>query len=329
MLKKTAIALAVAGMIVPLASQAAGPTVYGKLFVGLDKSDNGSGASTTNQWDVSGFTSRLGIKGDEDLGGGLSAFYTFEFAVNADTADFGDTLKDADLNAGNRLSYAGLKSSLGSVSIGKQWSAYYDTVGTHSDPTYWVATAALGSLGYAVPYRIANSIKYSNDFGPVHLEADLIANNPKLATDTNSGLDRKAIGASFVGGPLTVAAAMDVTSKDAIGTTDDTKITGVAVAYDLKVVNIHAAIEKKDDGSASTTDTTTVYVGGNAGKFGYAVGYGIQKDDDTVGKQETTPWFYVTYAFSKNTKALLEYRQDSFDVGNDTSDTVLALMVDF
>ena len=66
--------------------------IYGQLDVSVDRvsgiqNQTSSGAGTGNSntaWRLSSNTSRIGLKGSEDLGGGLAAIWQFEQAVNLD-----------------------------------------------------------------------------------------------------------------------------------------------------------------------------------------------------------------------------------------------------
>jgi predicted porin len=69
-------------------------------------------------WDVFNNSSRLGVRGEEDLGGGLSAIYQYEFGV--------DVTEGGNFNS-NRPKWVGLKgSSWGAVTLGTQWTPYYN-----------------------------------------------------------------------------------------------------------------------------------------------------------------------------------------------------------
>ena len=74
-MKKSLIALAVAGVFAAPAAMAADTTIYGQANASFDGVDNGSGGTTTNK--VSSNASRLGVKGSEDIGGGNSAIWQF------------------------------------------------------------------------------------------------------------------------------------------------------------------------------------------------------------------------------------------------------------
>lgn len=100
-------------------------TLYGSIRLSVnyieDKYHGDIDKSKTT--DVHNKASRFGIKGHEDLGNGLTAFYTYEFGVAADKGSIqsGDT---------KRLSYVGLKhDNWGAITLGAQWSPYYNVVG--------------------------------------------------------------------------------------------------------------------------------------------------------------------------------------------------------
>lgn len=83
-----------------------GPTVYGQIDVGVSRTDNG----TTDQFNVQDNASRLGVKGEEDLGG-ITGFYQFEFAVDTSDGD-GGVLNGRDV-------FVGLKGDFGKVYVGR------------------------------------------------------------------------------------------------------------------------------------------------------------------------------------------------------------------
>lgn len=107
--------------------------IYGQLDVSVDRvsgiqHQTSSGAGTTNSntaWRLSSNTSRIGLKGSEDLGGGLAAIWQFEQAVNLDNGAVGS-------GWGNqRNTFLGMKGGFGTV-----------LAGTHDTP-YKLSTASL------------------------------------------------------------------------------------------------------------------------------------------------------------------------------------------
>ena len=122
-MKKSLLAVAALGAFASAAQAQSSVTVYGILdfgFVGSNTrsaNNNGSAAggstsapgvvkTTQGQFsDNAESTSRLGFKGTEDLGGGLSAFFTIETAISPDAQNTIQT----NVSTSNRQTFAGLK----------------------------------------------------------------------------------------------------------------------------------------------------------------------------------------------------------------------------
>ncbi len=107
-----------------------------------------------------------------------------------------------------RVATVGLSGAFGSVNLGNQWGAYYNQVGVHVDPTFWV-----GGAKYYLsdgPLRTPNTIKYSNSFGPVSLEVDA-----RLDDSGKQGGDgHAAAGSIAVNDNITLAAGVDNTNSE-------------------------------------------------------------------------------------------------------------------
>src|SRR5450432_4073471 len=114
-MNKKLIALAVAGAcVVPAAmAQTANPvTLYGRIYVTFESVEaGGSAAGTlTRRERVSDEASYLGVRGTEDLGGGLKAFFQLETGFKAD---------QNDTTFAARNSGVGLQGAWGSVLLGR------------------------------------------------------------------------------------------------------------------------------------------------------------------------------------------------------------------
>jgi predicted porin len=108
-MKKSLIALAVAGAVAAPAAFAATANVdvYGKLNLGVSYiSDQ---PDTTSDIQVTSFSSRIGFKGTEDLGGGLAGIWQIESGINPDEQNGGWA---------SRNSFVGLKGGFGTALIG-------------------------------------------------------------------------------------------------------------------------------------------------------------------------------------------------------------------
>jgi predicted porin len=84
-MKKLLAAAVAAAVIAPASVMAAGPTLYGKLHTVISHNDNnGSGAADYSEWSMSDRSSRVGVKGSEDLGNGMKVGYLIEWAIAMD-----------------------------------------------------------------------------------------------------------------------------------------------------------------------------------------------------------------------------------------------------
>jgi predicted porin len=131
-MKKSTLALAIAAVVGVSTAAQADTTLYGSARPSVDwlnpglrnKSfSNFYGVDNTQNWQVTNNQSRLGVQGSEDLGGGWSANYQFEFAVNMTGG-----IEDFTLNE-NRPKWVGLQSDFGSVTLGTQYTPYYNVLG--------------------------------------------------------------------------------------------------------------------------------------------------------------------------------------------------------
>jgi predicted porin len=133
-MQKKVMALAVAGALsAPVAAfaQASNVQIYGRLNVGLDNyeakgvTQNAAGTladvkGRTRQFDQG---SRLGVRGNEDLGGGLKAIFQIESGVNVDSGTTSTQSGSANSSAGtfaSRDSYVGLEGAFGRLTMGRQ-----------------------------------------------------------------------------------------------------------------------------------------------------------------------------------------------------------------
>jgi predicted porin len=97
-------------------------TLYGTLDEGLNYTSNARGHSAWTMVSGDGAESSFGLKGTEDLGGGLAAIFTLESGFN---------LNSGALNEGGRLfgrqAFVGIQSSSwGTVTLGRQYDATVD-----------------------------------------------------------------------------------------------------------------------------------------------------------------------------------------------------------
>ena len=172
-MKKSLLAVAAIGAFASAAQAQSSVTVYGLLdmgYVGANSRMGGASATAVNQNStvkntssaIAGnveSTSRLGFKGTEDLGGGLSAFFTVEFKLDPDLSSIIDTGA-----TGNRQTFVGLqKKGIGSFAFGTQYTPIQEAASVTD-------AAGLNNL--------AGNLIYSNGVG--------VATLSKLTSTTNT-----------------------------------------------------------------------------------------------------------------------------------------------
>ena len=202
-MKKTLVALAVLGSFAGVASAATSVTLYGTVDAGYEGWSYGKDFSSLNNTFVQGGTSeansKIGVKGQEDLGNGLAATFQLEGDVNADVGS-------ADLF--NRESTVGLKGAFGEVKFGKSKSQMELALGGVV-PGRRVADVDLYSVAAK---RHSNGLFYSYDNAGFSFGAD-VTTKSGAADNTREGFtgEKVAYGARLgytgqVGGNVTLLA---------------------------------------------------------------------------------------------------------------------------
>ncbi|MDB5992682.1 MAG: porin [Herbaspirillum sp.] len=222
-MKKALLALAILSTVAGAASAETSVTIYGIIDVGIDYDHGKAGnaaAGTTPTWaEASGQTSgnRLGFKGSEDLGNGLSAIFTLENGFNAN---------DGTLGNGNRLfgrqSWVGLQGNFGSVKIGRQLSATYLALQT-LDP---FGTSSAGDAQRAYGYGLGKIDPIARSDNTVIYQLPTLAGFDALAGYGFGGqpgnfnkLSTKFAGVNYTMGPLLVVTSFQDTDGVAFSPT--------------------------------------------------------------------------------------------------------------
>src|SRR4029453_11356191 len=176
-MNKKLVAVAVAGMLaVPLAAQAqtANVTLYGRLNLDMEVVNVKQDQPTANNpkeniYRVNSNSSRLGVRGSEALGGGLSAIFQLESAGGAaNGGGLGSTL-------GTRETFVGLQGGWGTLKAGYFLTPYDDihpifgnvptlTTSILGTQALWSNTGWAGNTQYGGAFddRAANSVRYDS-----------------------------------------------------------------------------------------------------------------------------------------------------------------------
>jgi len=306
-MKKSLIALAVLGSFAGVAAAQSSVTLFGILDVGVRHTSNGT---TTKKTEDSGSesTSRWGLRGTEDLGGGLSAGFWLESGINTDNGTSSDTAK-----FWNRRSTVSLVSkTAGELRMGRDYNPIFSQYNAFSP----FGVVGVGSMQQLIPAlggqdrtRSDNTVSYwlPSGLGGVYGEA-MVAAGEGVANNKHTG---GRLG--YLAGPVHLSAAFGETQ---VGVTNSkVKESGLAASFDFGAAKVIGQyLDRKIDSSASRktyqlaataplgnglfkvafTKLTDGSVGGNAKDF--AVGYVHNLSKRTA--------LYTTYARTANTSAM-------------------------
>jgi predicted porin len=159
-MKKSLLALAALGASAGVAHAQSSVTLYGIVDEGFNINTNAGGKHLYNLSSGVLQGSRWGLRGTEDLGGGLQAVFVLEDGFDASTGKFGQ----GGLEFG-RQAYVGLSSNFGALTLGRQYDSAVDYVGPLEVGDQWggYITAHPGDLdNLNNDFRVNNSIKYTS-----------------------------------------------------------------------------------------------------------------------------------------------------------------------
>ena len=251
-MKKSLLAIAAVGAFASTAQAQSSVTVYGILDTSFQGVTTRFGQVKTNLTRFSGegseSTSRLGFRGTEDLGGGTSAFFTAEFALNPTQSNLSG---DANTGLSNRQTFVGLaQKGVGQAAIGTQYTPVHLAV-SRTDAgqqnnmignVIYTTNAAQGNgqttTSYTVRYNNAMTLQTERMAG---FQAYGIYNNNN--NNTNDPATTQAVtnntalglGINYVWQKLNVDAAVNSSKQQTI-----TGTTNTAAA--LPVANTIAAV---------------------------------------------------------------------------------------
>ena len=194
-------------------------TVYGSIDQYYSKLSSGSGASVTALEDGTTLRSRLGFRGEEDLGSGYKAKFQLEQGISADSGATADATRAFD-----RQSWVGFVTPYGDFRMGRQNSAIFYR-GDYID----FSSRTLGSVvnAFGTPSRYDNDFSFiSTRFNGLMFEAHY------ALAETTSGTSNQAVyqtAIDYLNGPVRVGYAGIAGKAPA----------GAAVSQDMKYDNYY------------------------------------------------------------------------------------------
>jgi predicted porin len=201
-MKKSLIALAVLAASGASFAQSS-VTLYGiaDVWFGSSKVEVDGSSLTNTAVDSGGVnTSRWGLKGSEDLGGGLKANFQLEQGFDLSTGAAQDKSK-----AFNRQAWVGLSGGFGEVQLGKVWTSY-DDIRSSANDTFNANIASSFATWVGYSDRTDNGIKYTSPtFGGVSGSLTYALGEDKTATTSASSV--LSLGLQYANGPVFVGFA--------------------------------------------------------------------------------------------------------------------------
>jgi predicted porin len=281
--------------------------------------------------------SRWGLRGTEDLGGGMKAFFTLEsgfdatsgqvnngaaaLASNSPTASTASANTSLDGQLFNRQAFVGLSDSkLGSIAFGRNYAPIFD-ICVNYDP---VQNAQLfsplgfsgtigGGGGVSEDTRVDNSIKYQNKIGAFNFGALYkfggVAGN-------NAAEGGYALNAGYEDGTFGIQGAYEVftdalkTSTSSVAgdvnvTNYDTTAFFIAAKYSFGEATIRGGYEtytlKAPSDSLVSLGVTSI--------FGYSIGNATAASANFSAAEQTTDVWFIggDYNFSRSLNLALGF----------------------
>lgn len=311
-MKKSLVALAVLAASGASFAQSS-VTLYGvaDIWLGSVKTDDGRGTSLTQtKLDSGGVShSRWGVKGSEDLGGGLKANFNLEQGFSLDSGAADDSKQ-----AFSRYAWVGFSGGFGEVKLGKTGTAYDDVSGA-SDAVFDSALSPMnhvfGSTNYN--WNPANTIIYTSPtMGGFAGEFSYsLGENKTVALGASS---IAAVNLTYGAGPL--AAQFGYQKEDANTSSNDTTFTRLGASYDFGVAKLMANYGKVSNvGNVSGADTTDYQIGVDfpvSAALTVSGSYAKSDDNATAGNQSRKGYgIAANYVLSKRTSIYGGYNTNS------------------
>ncbi len=316
--------------------------VYGAAKLSVDMIDTGSKVvgADTDLFKASSNSSRLGFKGAEDLGNGLSTVYQLELGINMDgststvaTGVTNTTTGAVSTTSVNTLSlrntYLGLKGGFGTVLFGThdtpyktatgQFDAFGDSMGDYN--------AIIGNVNGSTIFdlRPIDLIAYTSpSLGGVQVSVAAVLTGTESSNGINSNASAYSAAAVYKSGPLALALAHEIHKNgtttllsDSVATTVAGTKLGAGYAFGgTKLGLVFETLESDLANSTNTRDAVYIAVSQKLGSETIKLAYGNADDGESTAKTGATFMAVgLDHAFSKRTTAYVLYAATDNDAG--------------
>ncbi|WP_334189520.1 porin [Noviherbaspirillum sp.] len=307
-MKKSLLAFTLVGTFAYSAVAQTNVTIYGVADAGIaiNDSDAPTDARTYRLESGQQSGSRLGFRGTEDLGGGLSAIFTLENGFSIDNGQLGQ---------GGRLfgrqAWVGLNGNFGAVKFGRQYNPIRPALES-IDPFALGLAGNMTNVFLAYGERADNTINYSTPkFGG--FSGQVAYSLGEIAGSTSAGRQAGLL-LGYNSGPINVVLAYHdqnlATATGANSGSADTIMLGGT--YDFSVAKLHAAyaVNKGETAAGATNVDSTDMMLGLTAKLGAGnvIASYMRKNNDLAGNGDSNLWAIgYTYDISKRTNLYTSY----------------------
>ncbi|MCS0591833.1 porin [Massilia norwichensis] len=300
--------------------------IYGIADAGFVH-ESGGVASVNKLTSGVGSASRIGFRGTEDLGSGMSALFTLETGYRIDTGEV-----DAAGTIFNRQAFVGLKSRAGTLTLGRQYTPWHNALAQVADPfgTGFAGGAKNLFPDFGTNVRASNTVIYAAP-AMAGFSADVAYSAGEQPGSNSAG---RQFGASlgYAAGPLNLRLAYNNKNSDVAAATGVTAVSRsigtnilLAANYDFKVLKAYFAygIDKGFNSAplgnsgtpfggvkpTASTDGNEILVGLSAQLgTGTVLASVMRKDDKTSFNQDAHSWgLGYLYPLSKRTNLYAVY----------------------
>jgi predicted porin len=328
-MKKEYLALAVLLITTGMVQAQTSVTIYGVMDAGIVVERGCAGCSVTKLSSGIASPSRIGFRGTEDLGSGMSAKFVLESGALLDTGMNNPVGLFLD-----RQAYVGLYGDYGGVALGRQYTPHFITLTVFADPFHTGMAGNARNLMASPATRMSNTLTYTSpNIGG--FSGEFAYGFGEVAGDFGAG---RIFGTAltYVNGPLNLRLAYH-NQNTTISAAPATAPTPAIAARDTDATNILAAANYnfgaftgylaygKNSGigsspvaiivapsapvPAASTDSRDALIGVSVpyGIHTFIASY-VRKDDRTAANQDADQIAVgYQYAFSKRTDLYTSY----------------------
>ena len=307
-MKKSLIVLAALGAFASVASAQSSVTLYGRVDLSINKPTATKSKNLSN-----GSGSRFGVRGVEDLGGGMSAFFNIEHRFAADTG----AMSEAARMWGGR-SIAGLQGGFGKITLGREYTTAFLGSQLVADPWGWdtvVSGTPSGGLNQQITglgiARVRNdsSLTYNFAASGFSFGAQIAE-----ANDSINNFNKKPFNFSvgYAAGPLALHLGYEKTGVVSAATA---KVLTFGGSYNMGAVKLGAMIGKGTTAANAANKSYLLTAVAPMGQGEFRASYGSLTTDPAgaAAKSDVAKGFSLGYhyALSKRTTLYTDFLRDS------------------